>query len=99
MNYMDLEDHNRVKRYDINGQEDSVEYELGFDDQPPRHCYESSRTCPEEPLTTPDFTDEVMICFLICVAFEETLSQMRAANTCTPVSLCICTVIRILPYT
>lgn len=84
---MDLEDHNQVKRYDINGQEDSVEYELGFDDQPPRHCYESSRTCPVEPLTTPDFTDEVLI---FCFYFRP---MPDASKTCTPISLRICAVI------
>ena len=61
VNYQDLEDNNRIGRYDIDGQSTSVSFELGFDDQSPRHCYmyEAVASCNDAPLVTPDFVDHV----------------------------------------
>ena len=63
VNYQDLEDNNRIGRYDIDGQSTSVSFELGFDDQSPRHCYmyEAVASCNDAPLVTPDFVDQVRL--------------------------------------
>ena len=63
MSVYNREANNIVERYNVKGRTKTNVFEVGFDNQSPKHCVINEPACTSQPLVVPDITDEVNVFF------------------------------------